>query len=163
MPSVNPIPEGHHTVTPQLVIKGAAEAIEFYKKAFNAEEVMRMNGPDGKSVMHGEVKIGDSMVYLADEYPDMGCVGPQALNGTPVTLHLYVNDVDAAFKQATDAGATVAMPLQDMFWGDRYGIVVDPFGHKWSLATHKEDVSPEECEARAAKQFGGGACGEGCC
>lgn len=147
-------PEGSHTITPHLIIRGASKAIEFYKKAFGAEEICRMNG-QGDSIMHAEIKIGDSVLYLADEAPDWGCVGPQTLKGTSVTIHMYVPDADAAFAKAVAAGATAAMPLQDMFWGDRYGKLSDPFGHHWSIATHKEDVSPEECMQRMAAQFGG--------
>jgi len=154
---VSPIPEGHHTVTPHLIIRDAAGAIDFYKKAFGAEEIMRMPGPDGKSIMHAEVKIGDSFVYIASEFPDMGCKSPQSFGGSPVTLHLYVDNVDSLFQRAISAGAKAVMPLTDMFWGDRYGQVDDPFGHRWSMATHVEDLSPEEIGRRAAS-FGGG-CG----
>jgi PhnB protein len=147
---VNPIPEGMHTVTPHLACAGAADAIEFYKKAFGAEEICRVAGPDGK-LMHGAIRIGDSMVFLGDEFPNCGCLGPKARGGSSVTIHLQVEDVDAAFKRALDAGATVRMPLDDMFWGDRYGIVEDPFGHSWSLATHIREVGPEELQ-KAAQQ-----------
>ncbi len=142
------IPEGFHTVTPHLIIKGASEAIEFYKKAFGAEEVARMPGPGG-TVMHAEIRIGDSPIMLNDEFPSFGKTGPKSIGGTPVTIHLYVNDVDALFDRAVKAGAKVTMPIADMFWGDRYGQIEDPFGHQWSLATHKEDVTPEECMRRA--------------
>ncbi|TWT44635.1 hypothetical protein RAS1_10500 [Phycisphaerae bacterium RAS1] len=145
MPSAAPIPPGFSTITPHLVIRNAAAAIEFYKKAFAAEEVMRMPGPDGKSVMHAELKIGNSIFMLADEFPDMNCHSPQKYNGSPVGIHLYVTNVDAAFKRAVDAGAKVTMPVTDMFWGDRYGKLTDPFGHEWSIATHTRDVTPEEC------------------
>lgn len=148
--AVNKIPTGMHTVTPHLVCDGAAAAIEFYKKAFRATEVARMPTPDGK-IMHAAVKIGDSTVMLVDEFPNMGCVGPKKLNGTPVTLHLYVEDVDSFTANAVTAGAKVVMPVQDMFWGDRYGILQDPFGHNWSVATHVRDVSPEEMK-KAAQQ-----------
>lgn len=141
--TVNPIPEGMHTLTPHLVCDNAAEAIEFYKKAFGAEEGGRLPGEDGK-IMHAMMRIGDSAFMLADEFPDWGSLGPNSLKGTPVTLHLYVQDVDTAFARAVDAGAVVKMPLADMFWGDRYGIVTDPCGHHWSLASHVKDVSPEE-------------------
>lgn len=157
---VSPIPEGFHTVTPHLIIKGAGAAIDFYKKAFGAEEIMCMKGPDG-GIMHGEIKIGNSHLMIADEFPQMGCLSPKTLNGSPVTVHLYVNDVDAVFNQAVKNGATPAMPPTDMFWGDRYGKVVDPYGHHWSIATHKEDVTPEECGKRAAAAFGGGGCPAG--
>ena len=151
---VNPIPEGSHTVTPHLIVAGAAEAIEFYKKAFGAEELFRVPTP-GDTIGHAELQIGDSHIMLCDEYPQMGAVSPKELKGSPVWIHLYVEDVDAAFKRAVDAGAKVDMPLADMFWGDRYGKVTDPFGHKWSLATHVEDVPTDELPARAAAAFGG--------
>ena len=151
------IPEGYYTVTPHLVVKDAGGAIEFYKKAFGAEEVFRMPGPGGK-VMHAEVKIGNSHVMINDEMPDYGALGPQSIGGTPVTLHLYVNDVDSTFKRAIAAGGKEEMAVADMFWGDRYGKLVDPYGHKWSVATHKEDVSPEECARRMEKEFGKGNC-----
>ena len=148
--SVKPIPEGMHSVTPHLVCDGAAAAIEFYKKAFGAVEVARMPGPDGR-LMHAAVRIGDSTVMLVDEWPEMGAVGPNKLNGTPVTIHLYVNDADALFAQAVAAGAEAKMPVQEMFWGDRYGQVKDPFGHAWSIATHVKDLTPEEMYAGMAK------------
>ena len=151
------IPDGYYTVTPHLVVKDAGGAIEFYKKAFGAEEVFRMPGPGGK-VMHAELKIGNSHVMINDEMPSFGALGPQSIGGTPVTLHLYVNDVDSTFKRAISAGAKEEMAVADMFWGDRYGKLVDPFGHKWSVATHKEDVSPEECARRMEKEFGKGNC-----
>ena len=158
---VSPIPEGFHTVAPHLVCKGAGQALDFYKKAFGAEEVCRMTGgPDGKGIMHAEIKIGSSRVMLADEFPEYGCVGPATLGGSPVTIHMYVNDVDAVYNQAVKAGATPTMPVTDMFWGDRYGKLKDPFGHSWSIATHKEDVAPEECMKRAAAAFGGQSCGK---
>jgi PhnB protein len=150
---VKPIPEGHHTITPHLVVRGGAEAIAFYKKAFGAEELGRSPGPDGMSIMHAGLKIGDSILFLNDEFPDMGCRSPQALGGSPITLHLYVKDVDAVFKQAVAAGAQVRMPVTDMFWGDRYGQVTDPFGHVWALATHIEDLTREEIEKRANTAF----------
>ncbi len=159
MVAKNRIPSGFHTVTPHLVIRNAAEAVEFYRRAFGAEEICCMRGQDGKSIMHAELKIGDSIIFLCDEFPQMGARGPQALGGTPVTIHLYVPDVDAAYKRAVDAGAKAQMPPKDMFWGDRYGMLVDPFGHQWSLATHVEDVSPQECEKRAAAAFSEKSCG----
>jgi PhnB protein len=144
-----PVPEGTRTVTPHLVIKGAAEAIEFYKKAFGAIERSRMPGPDGRSLMHAEIRIGDSLVYLADEFPGVSAQrAPESLSGTSVVMHLYLEDVDKAFQRAVDAGATVQMPLMDAFWGDRYGQVRDPYGHVWAMATHKEDVSNEEMTRR---------------
>jgi PhnB protein len=150
MTKPNPIPPGMHSVTPHLVCADAADAIEFYKKAFNAQEYGRVPGPDGR-LMHALINIGDSMVMLVDEYPEYGSLGPKARNGTSVTLHMYVEDADKQFKQALDAGCTVQMPLDDMFWGDRYGVVQDPFGHMWSIATHIRDASPEEIMAGAAK------------
>ncbi|WP_233829046.1 VOC family protein [Paraburkholderia sp. ZP32-5] len=141
--AVKPIPDGMHSLTPYLVCKNASEAIAFYEKAFNAVEQVRLPGPDGK-VMHATLKIGDSMMMLTDEWPEHQMFDANTLKGTPVTIHLYVPDVDASFKQAVDAGATARMPVTDMFWGDRYGQVQDPFGHKWSIATHKRDLSPEE-------------------
>lgn len=150
MAQVDPIPKDMHSITPHIVCKDAKAAIEFYKKAFNATELARLDGNDGK-LMHACIQIGDSTVMMADEYPDWGSVGPATLKGTPVTLHLYVPDADKAFAQAVNAGATVKMPLADMFWGDRYGIVVDPFGHNWSIATHIRDVSMEEMTANVDK------------
>ncbi len=143
---VNPIPDGFHTVTPHLVLKGASQAIEFYKKAFGAQELMRMPGPDGKSIMHAEIKIGDSVVFLRDESPDASCGVSER---RPVSLHLYVDDVDTTFKTALAAGAKEAMPLADMFWGDRFGSLVDPFGQEWSVATRKEELTQEEMGKRA--------------
>jgi uncharacterized glyoxalase superfamily protein PhnB len=143
MPATKPVPEGFHTVTPHLVCDGAAEAIEFYKKAFGAIEVARMPGPNG-TVMHAQLRIGDSPVMLGEEMPSCHSFGPRTLKGTPVTLHLYVNDCDAFFARAEAAGAKVTMPPGDQFWGDRYGVLQDPWGHQWSVATHVRDVSPEE-------------------
>jgi uncharacterized glyoxalase superfamily protein PhnB len=151
---VNPVPENFRAVTPYLRVRGAADAIEFYKRAFGAEEVVRMTGPDGRAVMHAEIRIGDSMVMVGDEYPQMKVVGPQTLGGTSVGIHLYVTDCDAAYARAVAAGATGMMPPADMFWGDRFAKLKDPFGHEWSVATHVEDVTPEECARRAAKAFG---------
>ena len=143
MPKVKPIPAGMRSVTPHLVCAGAADAIEFYKKAFGAVEEARIPGPGGK-LMHAMVRIGDSAVMLVDEAPEWGLLGPNTLKGTPVTIHLYVEDADAFAARAVKAGATVTMPLQDMFWGDRYGVLKDPFGHSWSVGTHVRDVTPEE-------------------
>ncbi len=148
-----PIPEGYHTATPYLIIKGAASAIEFYKKAFGATELGRHAGPGGR-IMHAEIKIGDSPIMIADEAPEMGARSPQSLGGSPVSIFLYIEDVDAVANRAVAAGAKVQMPVQDQFWGDRFGVVVDPFGHVWNLATHKEDVTPEEIQKRAAAAFG---------
>ncbi|HZS34984.1 MAG TPA: VOC family protein [Methylomirabilota bacterium] len=145
---VKPIPDGYRTVTPYITVHGAAQAIDFYKRAFGAQEVERMTGPDGKSVMHAEIRIGDSVVMLSDESPQSGTRSPQALGGATGSIFLYVPDVDAAFKRAVDAGAKPLMPPADMFWGDRFGKLVDPFGHHWGMATHKEDLSPEEIRKR---------------
>ena len=153
MSKVKPIPEGYHTATPYLIIKNAARAIDFYKKAFGATEHMRMADPSGR-VMHAEIQIGDSRIMIADEFPEMGARSPESLGGSPVSIFLYVEDVDALAKQATSAGAKVLMPVQDQFWGDRYGKLTDPFGHVWDIATHKEDVAPEEIHKRAAAAFG---------
>jgi PhnB protein len=147
MAKSKPIPEGHHTITPHLVIRDAAKAIDFYKKAFGAVELGRMPMPDGK-IMHADLKIGDCHLFLAEEFPGMS-KSPLALGGSPVTLHLYVEDVDSFFQRAVGAGAKVKMPIADMFWGDRYGQLADPFGHEWSIATHKEDPTPEEMKKRA--------------
>ncbi|HEU5294597.1 MAG TPA: VOC family protein [Burkholderiaceae bacterium] len=141
--STPPIPEGMHTLSPHIVCAGAAKAIDFYKAAFNAVEKGRMPGPDGR-LMHAAVQIGDSTLMLVDEMPEYGAKSPKALNGSPVTLHLYVKDVDATIAQAVSAGAKSTMPPSDQFWGDRYGQLEDPFGHKWSIATHMRDVTPEE-------------------
>jgi uncharacterized glyoxalase superfamily protein PhnB len=148
-------PEGMHTVTPHLICDGAAEAIEFYKAAFGAVEFMRVPAPNGK-LMHASVRIGDSLIMLVDEAPDWNCLGPKSIGGSPVTIHLMVDDVDAVFAQAVKAGATEVMPPADQFWGDRYARVDDPFGHQWSIATHIKDLSPEEI-LEAAK---GGCQGE---
>ena len=144
MAKVNPVPAGYHTVTPSLTVSDARAALEFYKKAFGAEEKELCLDLDGKKVMHAELKIGDSVIMLNEEFPQMGCIGPKALGGSPVTLYLYFDDVDARFERAVNAGAKVTMPLTDMFWGDRFGQVEDPFGHKWSFAMHVADLSPEE-------------------
>ena len=146
---VKPIPQGYHTATPYLIVNDGARAIEFYKKAFGATELFRMAGPDGK-IGHAEIKIGDSPIMLADEVPAMGHRSPQSLGGSPVSILLYVEDVDAVFNQAVAAGAKVARPVADQFYGDRTGGVTDPFGHAWYIATHKEDVSSEELQKRAA-------------
>ena len=147
--AVKPIPEGYHTVTPYLIIKGAADAIEFYKRAFGATELFRMAQPDGK-IGHAEIKIGDSPIMLADEFPEMEYVSPKTLGGCPVSILLYVEDVDKLFNQAIAAGAEQQRPVEDKFYGDRGGSLVDPFGHVWHVATHKEEVSAEEMKKRAA-------------
>ena len=148
-----PIPEGMHSLTPHLVCAGAADAIDFYKRAFNAVEQARLPGPDGK-LMHAAVKIGDSTLMLVDENPQWGSLGPKALKGSPVTIHLYVPDVDATVAKAVAAGAKVTMPVADMFWGDRYGQLEDPFGHRWSVATHTRDLTSEEIREGMAKMGG---------
>ena len=155
--SVQPIPAGYHSVTPYLVVKGAARAIDYYKDVFGAKELMRFPGPGGK-VGHAEIKIGDSTVMLADEHPEMGARAPESFGGSPLSLLLYVEDVDAIFKKAVAGGAKVLKPLQDQFYGDRSATVTDPFGHIWTIATHKEDVPPDEMKRRAdamAKKHGG--------
>jgi PhnB protein len=152
----SPIPAGSEGLIPHLVCDPCADAIEFYKKAFGAEEVCRMPAPDGGRIMHAEIRIGGRPLFLADDFPEY-CDGksssPKALGGTPVTIHQYVEDCDAAIRRAADAGATVVMPAEDMFWGDRYGVVLDPFGHKWSLATHVSDLTPEEMAEAARAAF----------
>jgi PhnB protein len=137
------VPEGCHSVSPHLVARGGAQALEFYKKAFGAKEIRRSAMPDGK-LLHAEMQFGDSRFYLNDEFPEMGAHSPQSLKGTPVTIHLWSEDVDSLYKQATAAGAQVVMPLADQFWGDRYGVVRDPFGHHWSMASHVKDLTPEQ-------------------
>jgi uncharacterized glyoxalase superfamily protein PhnB len=148
---VSPVPKGIHTITPGLAVRNAADAIEFYKKALGAKEKSRMPGPDGK-IMHAEMVIGDSHIMLGEENPQMNNPSPQSLNGSPISLYVYVRDADKTFNQAVNAGATVAMPVMDQFWGDRAGMITDPFGHKWWLATHKRDLSPKEMK-KAAEEF----------
>jgi PhnB protein len=145
--AVKPIPDGYHTATPYLIVQNASKAIDYYKKAFGATELMRMPGPGGK-IVHAELKFGDSIIMLSDEAPEMGHRSPQTLGGTPVGIMLYVNDVDTVFKQAISAGGTTQRAVQDQFYGDRSGTLVDPFGHNWTVATHKEDVPPQEMEKR---------------
>jgi PhnB protein len=154
MAEVKPIPEGYHSLTPYLIIDGAAKALEFYTKAFGATELFRMEH-EGK-IGHAEMKIGDSPFMLADENAQMGFKGPKALGGTPVSLMIYVDDVDTTFKQALEAGGVEMKPLQDQFYGDRSGTLTDPFGHVWTVATHKEDVSPEEIDKRLKAMAAGG-------
>ncbi len=153
MSQVKAVPDGMHTVTPHLICSGAADAIEFYKKAFNAVEMGRMPGPQGK-LIHALIRIGDSAVMLVDEFPEWGSFGPKSLKGSPVTIHLYVENVDTIVERAVGAGATITMPLEDTFWGDRYCKLEDPFGHQWSVATHVRDVSPEEMQQAAQKACG---------
>jgi uncharacterized glyoxalase superfamily protein PhnB len=152
--ATRPIPEGMHSLTPHLICNDAAAAIEFYKKAFSAVELVRLPGSQGK-LMHAAVRIGDSTLMLVDEAPDWNMLGPKALKGSPVTIHLYVPDVDATVAQAVAAGAKVTMPVADMFWGDRYGALEDPFGHRWSVATHTRDTTPEEMKEAMAKMASG--------
>jgi PhnB protein len=146
---VKPIPEGYHRVTPYLIVDGASAAIDFYKQIFGATELFRLAGPDGK-LGHAELQIGDSRIMLADEFPAMGARGPRSMGGSPVKLLLYVEDVDALVARAVAAGAKLVRPVEDQFYGDRAGGLEDPFGHYWHVATHKEDVSPEEMEKRSA-------------
>jgi PhnB protein len=145
-----PIPDGYHSVTPYLIVRGCARAIEFYKTAFGATELSRMEAPGG-TIGHAEIKIGDSPVMLADENPDWGARGPDTFGGSPVQLMIYVEDCDSVFRRAVDAGATEVRPLQDQFYGDRSGMLKDPFGHSWTIATHKEDLSPEELQRRSER------------
>jgi len=152
-PAKKPIPEGFHSVTPSLVVRDAPKAIDFYKKAFGAQELVRMPGPDGK-IMHAEIKIGDSIIFLGEENPQMGTVkSPQTLGGSTGTLNIYVPNVDQTFQQAIAAGGKESMPVADQFWGDRYGSLVDPFGYTWGVGTHKEDLSPAEMQQRSQEFF----------
>jgi PhnB protein len=146
--AVKPIPDGFHSITPYLAVEDAAKAIDFYEAAFGAEEVMRMPGPDG-TIAHAEIQIGDSKLMLSDPFDQSSVQPPTTRGGPTASIFLYVDDVDAAFDRATEAGAEVTMPLEDMFWGDRFGTVTDPFGHVWSLATHKEDLTEEEMAERS--------------
>ena len=153
-----PIPEGCEGLIPHLVVNDGAAAIDFYKKALGAEELFRMPAPDGKKLMHAEIRVGGKVIFLCDDFPEM-CGGksrtPKSLGGSPVPIHQYVKDCDAAIKKAERAGATVTMPAADMFWGDRYGTVTDPFGHAWSFATHIKDLTPAEMAKAAEAAFGG--------
>jgi PhnB protein len=151
--NVKPIPDGYHTVTPYLTIKNAAAALDFYKQAFGAEECFRMTDPQGK-VGHAEIRIGDSSIMLCDEFPEMGGTSPDTLGGSPVMIHLYVEQVDALVDRAVKAGGRLERPVADQFYGDRAGMVVDPFGHKWWIASHVEEVAPDEIKKRAAAMFG---------
>ena len=154
--STQPIPAGHEHLIPHLVCDSCTEAIEFYKKAFGAEEAQRVPAPDGRRIMHAALRIGGSVLFLVDDFKEYSggqSESPKGLKGTPVTIHRYVENCDAAIKRAQDAGATVSMPAQDMFWGDRYGAVTDPYGHKWSFATHVKDITPEELQQGMKEAF----------
>lgn len=150
-PKAKPIPDGFHTITPHIVVKDAAKAIEFYQKAFGAKDQGRMFGPDGKRIMHAKILIGNSLLMLVDEFPEWKCLGPLSIGGTSVGLHLYVEDADSVFQRAIAAGASVKMPIMDAFWGDRYGKLADPFGHEWAIATHIKDMTPEEMRIAGEK------------
>lgn len=153
--AVKRVPDGFHRVTPHLTVRDCAKMIEFYKKAFGAIELNRAPGPDGKTILHAAIKIGDSIVFLNDEFPEMGAVSPIGSKTSPVTIHLYVEDADKQWQQALSAGAEVAMPIADMFWGDRYGIVKDPSGHQWSIAHHVKDMTPQQMQEGMMKACGG--------
>ena len=146
--TITPVPEDFHTITPQMVVTGVAAAIDWYTKALGAHELLRNTAPDGTSIMHAELLLGDSRFFVVDEFPD-SAASPSTLGGTTVTMHLYVRDVDEFFTRAVDAGATVVLPVADQFWGDRYGILLDPFGHRWSIASRIEDLSPKKLQERA--------------
>jgi len=150
--SVKPVPEGYHTLTPFLTVRDAARAVEFYKQAFGAVERGVAKDPDGK-VMHAELKIGDSIIMLSDEYPEFGALSPESIGGSGMGLHIYLDGVDAAFDRAVKAGAVVEMPVMDQFWGDRYGKLRDPFGHKWSIGTHIKDLSEDEMKLGMDEAF----------
>lgn len=150
---MRPVPEDFHTITPHITVRNASDAVEFYHKAFGAQELLRNFGPDGKSIIHCEMLLGDSRFFINEEYLEWGVKSPLTLQGSPITLHMYVEDVDASWQRAMDAGAEVLMPLADQFWGDRYGIVRDPFGHKWSMASRREDPSPADLHERAKDYF----------
>jgi PhnB protein len=152
MNEVKKIPEGYHSITPALIVKNGDAAIEFYKKGFGAEERCRMKSPDGR-VAHAELKLGDSVFMLSDEYPEMKCHSPNSIGGSPVSMYVYVEDVDSLFDKAVSAGAKVLDPVKDQFWGDRHGRLEDPFGHLWSIATHKKDLSEEEMKSAAEAAF----------
>lgn len=156
---VKPIPDGFHTITPSLVVSDAAKAIEFYKQALGAEVLDVHTTPDGSKVVHSELKIGNSIIFVNDEFPEMGACAPTAAAPPSVTFNLYVENADASFAQAVDAGATSVMPVAEMFWGDRWGVVTDPYGYKWSLCTHVKDVTREEVE-QASKELFGNQCAD---
>ena len=152
MEEVKKIPDGYHSITPTLIVKNGDAAIEFYKKGLGAEERRRMKGPDGR-VAHAELKLGDSVFMLSDEYPEMNCHSPKSIGGSPVSMYVYVEDVDSLFDKAVSAGAKALDPVKDQFWGDRHGRLEDPFGHVWSIATHKKDLSEEEMKSAAEAAF----------
>jgi uncharacterized glyoxalase superfamily protein PhnB len=152
--TVKRVPEGMHTVTPHLTVRDGQKLIDFYKHAFGATEVRRSVSPDGNSLLHAELQIGDSRIFLNDEFPEMGAHSPLAIGGTPVQIHLYVEDVESLYERAKSAGAKVVMPLADQFWGDRYGVVEDPSGHRWALASHAQDMTPEQMKQASAAMFG---------
>jgi PhnB protein len=147
-------PDGLHTVTPHLTVRDGVKLIEFYKQAFGAKEIRRSVAPDGKSLLHADLQIGDSRIFLNDEFLEMGARSPLATDGTSVQIHLYVEDVDSLYERATSAGAKVVMPLADQFWGDRYGVIEDPSGHRWALASHVKDMTPEQMKEASAAVFG---------
>ena len=148
-----PIPDGYNSLTPTLTVRGAANAIEFYKKAFAAQEIMRFPGLDGKTIMHAELKIGNSKIMLNDEIPQMNCLSPQSVGGASSGIFLYVEDADSVFNKAVSSGAKITMPIMDAFWGDRCGQIEDPFGHKWTISTHKKDMTPEEISKAGQDAF----------
>ena len=152
MEEVKKIPDGYHSITPTLIVKNGDAAIEFYKKGLGAEERRRMKGPDGR-VAHAELKLGDSVFMLSDEYPEMNCHSPKSIGGSPVSMYVYVEDVDSLFDKAVSAGAKALDPVKDQFWGDRHGRLEDPFGHLWSIATHKKDLSEDEMKSAAEAAF----------
>jgi PhnB protein len=153
MSQIKRIPDGYHSITPTLIVKNGANAIEFYKKVFGAKERMRMMTPDGKALAHAELQIGDSIVMLSDEFPEMKCLSPESIGGSPIGLFLYVEDVDKTFNQAVAEGAKVLDPVKDQFWGDRHGGIEDPFGHRWSISTHIKDLGQEEMKKAAEEAF----------
>jgi PhnB protein len=153
MSQVKKIPDGYHSITPNIIVKDGIKAIEYYKKVFGAKEIMRMTTPDGKAIAHAELQIGNSVIMLVDEFPQMKCLSPLSIGDTPVGLFLYVDDVDKTFNLAVSEGAKVLDPVKDQFWGDRHGIIEDPFGHRWSISTHIRDLSPEELKKAADETF----------
>ena len=155
MSEVQRIPSGFHTITPTIFVRGAAQAIEFYKQAFGAEEISRHTTPDGSKVVHGELKVGDSHLFICDEFPEWGAQSPETLNGNSGAFYLYVENSDESFNRAVNAGATIIRPAEDTFWGDRVGVISDPYGHTWNFSTHVRDVTPEEMAAASEKFFSG--------